>query len=146
MNADRIEYQPQESMKPPMDADERRLEINRITEKIIGCVHRVSNTLGSGFLEKVYENALAIELRESGLKVEQQHAIKVFYNNALVGDFAADLLVENCVIVELKAAKTLDDVHSAQCLNYLKATGLKVCLLVNFGRPRVDIKRIVFDY
>ncbi|MGH8711517.1 MAG: GxxExxY protein [Burkholderiales bacterium] len=129
-----------------MDADERRLEINRITEKIIGCVHRVSNTLGSGFLEKVYENALAIELRESGLNVEQQHAIKVFYNHALVGDFAADLLVENCVIVELKAAKTLDDVHSAQCLNYLKATGLKVCLLVNFGRPRADIKRIVFDY
>ena len=146
MNANRIEHQPQESMKPPMDADERRLEINRITEKIIGCVHRVSNTLGSGFLEKVYENALAIELRESGLNVEQQHAIKVFYNNALVGDFAADLLIENCVIVELKAAKTLDDVHSAQCLNYLKATGLKVCLLVNFGRPRADIKRIVFDY
>ena len=140
MNADRTKPIPDET------PDEHRLEINRITEKIIGCVHRVSNTLGSGFLEKVYENALAIELRESGLNVEQQHAIKVFYNNALVGDFAADLLVENCVIVELKAAKTLDDVHSAQCLNYLKATGLKVCLLVNFGRPRADIKRIVFDY
>ena len=140
MDADRTKPKPDET------PDERRLEINRITEKIIGCVHRVSNTLGSGFLEKVYENALAIELRESGLNVEQQHAIKVFYNSALVGDFAADLLVENCVIVELKAAKTLDDVHSAQCLNYLKATGLKVCLLVNFGRPRADIKRIVFDY
>jgi GxxExxY protein len=106
----------------------------------------VSNTLGSGFLEKVYENALAIELRQSGMKVEQQHSIKVFYNHALVGDFVADLLVEDIVIVEMKAARTLDEVHSAQCMNYLKATGLKVCLLINFGRPRVDIKRIVLDF
>ena len=128
------------------DSDEQRAEINRITEKIIGCVHHVSNTLGSGFLEKVYENALAIELRKNGLNVEQQHPIKVFYEQTLVGDFAADLLVENRVIVELKAARALDEVHSAQCLNYLKATGLKVCLLINFGRPRVDVKRIVLEF
>ena len=129
----------------PKDADERRSEINRITEKIIACVYRVGNTLGSGFLEKVYENALAIELRKNGLKVEQQHPIKVFYNNEPVGDFAADLLVEDSVVVELKSARALDDVHSAQCLNYLKATGLTVCLLVNFGRPRVEIKRLILD-
>ena len=130
----------------PVDSNEPRLEINQITERVINCVYRVSNTLGSGFLEKVYENALAIELRESGLRVAQQHPIKVYNNNNLVGDFVADLLVEDRVIVEMKAAKTLDDVHSAQCMNYLKATGLKVCLLVNFGRPRIDIKRIVLDF
>ena len=129
-----------------MDLNEPRLEINRITERIINCAYRVSNTLGSGFLEKVYENALAIELRQNGLRVEQQYSIKVLYNNNPVGDFVADLLVEDRVIVEIKAAKTLDEVHSAQCMNYLKATGLKVCLLVNFGRPRVDVKRIVLDY
>jgi GxxExxY protein len=75
--------------------------------------------------------------------VEQQHPIKVFYDGQAVGDFAADLLVESCVIAELKAVRTFDDVHSAQCLNYLKATNLKLCLLVNFGRPRVEIKRLV---
>lgn len=130
----------------PVTAEVAQPEINRITEKIINCTYRVSNTLGSGFLEKVYENALAIELRENGMKVEQQHSIKVFYNRALVGDFVADLLVEDKVIVEMKAARTLDEVHSAQCMNYLKATGLKVCLLINFGKPRVDIKRIVLDF
>jgi GxxExxY protein len=130
----------------PVGPGEPRLQINLITEKIINCVYRVSNTLGSGFLEKVYENALAIELRQNGMKVEQQHPIKVFYYHALVGDFVADLMVEDSVIVEMKAAKVLDEVHSAQCMNYLKATGLKVCLLVNFGRPRVDIKRIVLDF
>lgn len=129
-----------------MNADEHRSELNRVTEKIIGCVHRVSNTLGSGFLEKVYENALAVELRKGGLQVEQQHPIKVLYDSTIVGEYAADLWVEGCVIVELKAVKALDEVHSAQCLNYLKATGLKICLLVNFGKPRVDIRRIVLDY
>jgi GxxExxY protein len=130
----------------PMDREERRSEINLVTERIITCVYRVSNTLGSGFLEKVYENPLAIELRKNGLRVEQQHPIGVFYNSEPVGDFAADLLVEDCVIVELKSARTLDDVHSAQCLNYLKATGVTVCLLVNFGRPRVEIKRLILDH
>ncbi len=120
--------------------------INQVTERIITCVYRVSNTLGSGFLEKVYENALTIELRQNGFKVEQQHLIRVFYHNEPVGDFAADLLIEECVIVELKSARTLDDVHAAQCLNYLKATGLKVCLLVNFGKPRAEVRRIVLDY
>jgi GxxExxY protein len=89
---------------------------------------------------------LTIELRQNGLKVEQQYPIRVFYNSEPVGEFTADLLIDDCVIVELKSARKLDDVHSAQCLNYLKATGLNVCLLVNFGKPRAEIKRIVLDY
>lgn len=125
---------------------ESRLELNHITEKVIGCVHRVSNILGSGFLEKVYENALVIELRNAGLLVEQQHSIKVLYNSIPVGDFAADIVVNNCLIVELKAVSALDNVHSAQCLNYLKATGLKLCLLVNFGKSRAEIRRIILGY
>ena len=129
-----------------MNADEHRLDLDRITRKIIGCVYRVSNTLGSGFIEKIYENALVIELRRAGLHLEQQHPIKVFYANLAVGEFALDLLVESRVIVKLKAAKALDEVHSAQCMNYLKAAGLKVCLLINFGKPRAQIKRIVMNY
>ena len=138
MNTDKIERD-----NGSNSSESNREEINQLTEKLIACIYRVSNTLGSGFLEKVYENALAIELRNNGLKVEQQHPIKVFYDGQAVGDFAADLLVESCVIVELKAVRTFEAVHSAQCLNYLKATGLKICLLVNFGRPRVEIKRLV---
>jgi len=119
---------------------------NQITERIIAGVYRVSNALGSGFVEKVYENALAIELSRDGLEFEQQYPVRVFYTDHPVGDFVADLLVENSVVVELKAVKALDDIHAAQCLNYLKATKLKICLLVNFGRPRVELRRIVLDY
>ena len=117
--------------------------LNPITEKIIGCCYKVSNTLGCGFLEKVYENALGIEIRNTGLKAEQQHSLQVFYNGAIVGDYIADMVVEDCVLVELKAVKALDDVHKAQCINYLKATSLRLCLLINFGNPRVEIKRII---
>jgi GxxExxY protein len=127
-------------MEPQMNTDEHRL--NAISEKIIGCAFTVSNTLGVGFLEKVYENALAYELRKAGLRVDQQHAIEVLYEGTVVGEYAADLLVEGCVLVELKVAKAVDDVHLAQCLNYLKATHLKLCLLLNFGKPRVEIRRI----
>jgi GxxExxY protein len=106
----------------------------------------VSNILGPGFLEKVYENALAVELRQIDLQVAQQHRIEVRYKDVLVGDFVADLLLEGCIIVEVKAVKAPDDVHTAQCLNYLKATGLRVCLLVNFGAPRATVKRIVHGF
>lgn len=114
-----------------------------ITEKIIGCAYMVANTLGAGFLEKVYENALAHEIRKTGLDVKQQSPITVYYDGVVVGEYVADLVVENEVIVELKSAKSLDNVHMAQCLNYLKATGRKVCLLINFGSPRIELKRIV---
>ena len=129
-----------------MDADEHRLRLDRITKKIIGCIYMVSNTLGSGFLEKVYENALTLELRKNGLQVKQQHGLQVRYDGLVVGEFAADLLVEDKVIIELKATKALDDIHVAQCLNYLKATGLSVCLLVNFGKPKAEIRRIVNNF
>ena len=117
-------------------------ELNRLTEQIIGCAFEVSNTIGSGFLEKVYENSLAHELRKAGLRVEQQKTISVYYDGVIVGEYVADLVVNDAVLVELKAVKSLDDIHFAQCMNYLKATGLKICLLLNFGKPKVEIKRI----
>ena len=129
-----------------MDADGRRSRLDQITEKIIGCVHQVSDTLGAGFLEKVYENALAVELGLVGLRVAQQRRIEVYYTDNLVGDFVADLLVEECVIVEIKAIRALEDIHTAQCVNYLKATSLQVCLLVNFGVPKATVKRIVYGF
>jgi GxxExxY protein len=118
-------------------------EINAITQKIIGCAYTVSNTLGIGFVEKVYENALAHALRKTGLHVEQQYPITVTFDGVLVGEFCADLLVENAVLVELKAVSMLLKDHMAQALNYLRATGLPVCLLINFGRPKVEIQRLL---
>ena len=106
----------------------------------------MANKLGCGFLEKVYENALAHELRKRGLSMQQQFPVQVNYDGALVGEYVADLMVEGCVLVELKAVKEMDAVHAAQCMNYLKATGLKVCLLINFGKPRIEIKRYVNKY
>ncbi len=132
-----------------MDADERRYflimsedDLNKISEKIIGGAYAVGNALGNGFLEKVYENALALEIKENGLDVKQQFPINVTHKNAVVGEFIADLLIENRILVELKAAKGIDEIHLAQCLNYLKATNLPLCLLINFGKPRVEVKRV----
>lgn len=130
-----------------MDLDKDKLKTetfphNEITEKIIGCAFTVMNSLGSGFLGKIYENALAVELGQIGLKVVQQKPIEVQYRDILVGEYFADLLVEDKVLVELKAVKELEDVFYAQCLNYLKATGFKVCLLLNFGKPDLQVRRI----
>ena len=116
-------------------------QLNNLTERIIGCAFTVSNALGCGFLEKVYENALAHELRKNGFQVKQQEPIKVLYDGVVVGEYFADILVNDTVIIELKAAKEISDVFAAQCINYLKATGLSICLLLNFGKPRVEIKR-----
>ncbi len=129
-----------------MNTDERRWELNKVTEMVIGCAFKVSNTLGCGFLEKVYENSLVHELRKTGLKVTQQYPIKVYYDGIIVGSFEADLLVEECIIVELKAIKTTTERDEAQCLNYLKATNLYIGLLINFGNPKVEIKRIANKY
>src|SRR3990170_729920 len=128
-------------MKTQINADGRGLE--EITGRIIGRAYTVSNTLGCGFLEKVYENALIHELRKSGIKAEQQKRFVVIYEGANVGEYVADLVVEGLVIVETKAVKILDDSHMAQCLNYLKATGLRLGLLLNFGVPRVAVRRVV---
>ena len=116
---------------------------DQLSELIIGCAYTVANTLGAGFLEKVYENAFAHELRKQGLEVAQQSGITVYYDGIVAGEYIADLLVENEILVELKALKSLDNVHMAQCLNYLKATRLQVCLLINFGIPHIEVKRIV---
>lgn len=124
-----------------MNADERRL--NELTERIIGCVFEVSNRLGCGFLEKPYENALKIELEFAGLTVLQQHPIPILYRGKAVGDYFADLLVEAQVTIELKVLRTFEEIHLAQCINYLKATALKICLLINFAKPKVEIRRIV---
>ena len=126
-----------------MGTDKHRWETNQITEAVIGAAYKVGNTLGSGFLEKVYENARAMETRKTGLLVIQQQPINVKYEDAIVGEFVADLLIQDEVLVELKAVKALDEIHLAQCLNYLKATGLHICLLINFGNPKVEIKRIM---
>ena len=120
------------------------MNLNQISHKIIGCAYKVNNGLGSGFLEKVYENAMVHELHKAGLNVHQQYPIQVQYDGVIVGDYYADLLVEDRVVVELKTVKALDDINMAQCLNYLKATGLSLCLLINFARPKVEIKRIVY--
>ena len=128
-------------MKPQMNTDEHR--INSMTEKVIGCSYKVANALGCGFLEKVYENALAHELRRAGVSVEQQKPIQVQYDGIVVGEYVADLLAGGCVLVELKTVKQFDEIHMAQCLNYLRATGLKICLLINFGVPKLQIKRVI---
>jgi len=129
-------------LKSLFDGNESERPSSELTEKIIGCAFKVSNTLGCGYLEKVYENALAYELRKAGLKVEQQKRVDVFYDGILVGYFDADIVVEDNVILEIKAVRALDDAHRAQTLNYLKSTGLRLGLLINFGAPRVEIKRV----
>ena len=121
------------------------MEINDITYAVRGAVFEVNKILGSGFLEKVYERALIYELRERGLKAESQVPLKVLYKGNLVGDYFADIIVEDCVIVELKAADRIEKIHEAQLLNYLKAAGINVGLLVNMKHPRADIKRMVLD-
>ncbi|MGC1407782.1 MAG: GxxExxY protein [Acetobacteraceae bacterium] len=122
-------------------ADSDRL--NDLSGHVIGCALTVINTLGAGFLEKVYENALAYELRAGGFAVAQQCSVMVRYNDVVVGEYFADLLVENVLLVELKCVKALGDAHRMQCTNYLRATGLRLCLLLNFGRSRLEIRRVV---
>ena len=129
-----------------MDADERRLELNRITEVVIGCAYTVGNALGSGFLEKVYENALAHRLRKAGLEVKQQYPIPVFdEDGTMIGDYYANLLVDGCLVVELKTAKALADEHVAQVLGYLKSVRLDHGLLINFGSYKFEIRKFAWS-
>ncbi|MGY5848144.1 GxxExxY protein [Salegentibacter sp. HM20] len=115
-----------------------------LTEKIIGAFFKVYNSLGYGFLEKVYENALFIELKKMNYYVEKQSRIKVYYENIEVGDYYADLLVNNLVIIELKAAESLCEEHEFQLINYLKATNIEIGLLLNFGK-KPQFKRKIFS-
>jgi GxxExxY protein len=118
-------------------------KINDITYTINGAVFEVNKVLGAGFLEKVYENALLVELRVRGLKAESQLPIKVSYKNEVVGEYFADIVVEGKIIIELKAVDQLQKIHEAQLLNYLKATEYKIGLLINFTHPKAEIKRFV---
>lgn len=117
---------------------------SELTEKIIACFYAVYKNLGYGFLEKVYENALCIELTDNGLSVIQQRPVSVWYVNQIVGEYFADLVIEDLVLVEIKAVKALLDEHEAQLLNYLKATPYEVGLLLNFG-PKPEQKRRAFE-
>lgn len=119
------------------------MEHEGITREIIGCAYRVYNAMGFGFLESVYEKCLVIELRQVGLNVESQKSIPVTYKGHGVGDFTADLVVEDKVIVELKSGQRLIKAHEVQLVNYLVATGLPVGLLINFGETKADVKRKV---
>ena len=130
-------------MNTDSDAPPTRAELNALCEQVIGAAFRVSNTLGIGFVEKVYENALAMELRKADLKIQQQKPLRVLYDGAIIGESACDILVEDCLMVELKVATALDDAHLGQYLNYLKASGLHLCLLLNFGPPRLEIRRVI---
>jgi len=127
-----------------MDIQKFELEHKDITEKIIGAAFEVYRVLGYGFLEKVYQRAMQVELQRDGLRVESERKIKVAYKGATVGDYEADLFVEENVIVELKVAENYAPEDEAQLLNELKATGIRVGLLINFGRTRVEFKRLVF--
>ncbi len=119
-----------------------RSEVDKVTETIIGCAYQVSNTLGAGFVEKVYENALAHEMKKAGLNVVQQYPLKVLYDGIIVGEFFADMLVEDLVLIELKAVSALTDEHMGQALNYMRATGLPACLLINFGQSKIQVCRL----
>ena len=121
------------------------MEYQGLTEKIIGCAYRVYNKMGFGFLESVYEKCMLIELGKEGLSVEAQKPITVFYENDIVGEFVADIIVENTVILELKSVKRIVQAHEVQLVNYLVATGKPVGLILNFGERKVEIKRKVKD-
>jgi len=113
---------------------------DKLTEKIIEIAYKIHNKLGSGFLEKVYENAMMIELEKNGFKAKQQFHIPVYYENIIVGDYYADSIIEDKIIIELKAIENLLKIHEVQLVNYLKGTNIEIGLLINFGRS-VRIKR-----
>ena len=123
------------------DGQDRVLKHGEITQVVIGCAFEVMKELGAGFLESVYEKALFLVLRQKGLSAVAQHPIKVKFRGETVGEFFADLLVENKVVVELKAVKAIAPEHQAQVINYLNATGIEVGLLINFGTPRLEYRR-----
>lgn len=118
-----------------------RNEINELSHTVIGSAFTALNALGVGLLGKVYENALAYEIRRRGLTVEQQRVVRIHYDGVIVGEYFADMIVEDRLIVELKVARAFEDAHTAQCLTYLKAIGLPLGLLLNFGKTRLEIKR-----
>jgi GxxExxY protein len=141
---------PPNNFQPQMIANETQIKptkdysLQPITEQLIGAAFEVHNVLGYGFLERVYQRALQGELQLRGIKVELEPLIKVQFKGVIVGDYAADLLVADKIIVELKTDAAYQAVHEAQLLNQLRGTGIKLGYLINFGRERVEYKRMVF--
>jgi len=129
-----------EIAEPEIDVSYPELEL---TGKILECAFAVHNALGAGFLERVYSNALVIEFHRHELECQQQAHLKVKYRDIVVGEYAAELLVSGRVLLELKACASLDPNHAAQLMNYLRASGIKVGLLLNFGRPKLEYRRFV---
>jgi GxxExxY protein len=129
-----------------MNVPRERIRLNGLSGGVIGAAQRVSSTLGYGFLEKVYENSLALELRRSGLIVDQQPRLQVRYDGVVVGDYIPDLLIESSLIVEIKAVPSIDRIHRQQCLNYLRAADLRLGLLLNFGSPHLEVGRVVHRF
>jgi len=119
------------------------MDIDELTYKINGAIFEVNKILGYGFMEKVYENSLLIELRNTGLKAKAQVPISISYKDEIVGEYFADIVVEDMIILELKSVASLQKIHEAQLLNYLKATNYRIGLLVNFTYPKAEIKRFV---
>lgn len=117
------------------------MDIEKLIKQIIQCAYNVRTKLSAGFLESVYRNALLIELHENGLKADSEVQITVHYNNIIVGEFRADIVVEGCVILELKATQSISPIHEAQLVNYLTATEIEHGLLINFGSEKIEIKR-----
>src|SRR3990172_1804453 len=122
------------------------MEYKDLTEKIIGCAYEVYNKMGFGYLESVYEKCLLIELKRAGLTAEAQKPIKVKYDGEIVGDFIADIVVNDTVIIELKSVRRIVKAHEAQLVNYLAATGKPVGLLLNFAEQMVEVKRKVREF
>ncbi|MFZ4394797.1 MAG: GxxExxY protein [Kiritimatiellia bacterium] len=123
------------------DKQDGGLKHGNITQAVIGCAFEVMNELGAGFLESVYEKAMVLALRQKGMTVAAQQPVRVLFRGECVGEFFADLFIDNKVIVELKAVKALAPEHQAQIINYLNATGIEVGLLINFGNPKLEYKR-----
>ena len=121
------------------------MEYKNVTETVIGCAYRVYNKMGFGFLESVYEKCLLIELRKTGLDAESQKPITVYYDDEIVGEFVADIIVNDAIILELKSVRRVVKAHEVQLVNYLVATGKPIGLILNFGESKVEIKRKIKD-
>ncbi len=119
---------------------------NRLSERVLGCAQNVSRELGAGFLESVYEKALCVELAQAGLPFQRQQKFEIHYKGECVGKYFADIVVDGKLLVELKALSGFNREHDAQVMNYLKASGLTVGLLLNFGVPKLGIRRVVWNY
>ena len=138
-------------IQPQMNTDETQIidrtkdyTLQPVTQQLIGAAYEVHNILGFGFLEKVYQRAMQVELQQRGVKVELEPKLQVQFKGVIVGDYAADLLVADKVIIELKTDPAYQTIHEAQLLNELRGTGIRLGYLINFGRERVEYKRMVF--